>query len=593
MSQKRIQQNISRLMVLLLCLSLVLAGVPAVSAAEGSCGDKLTWSLVDGTLTIEGSGDMWDFSESTMAPWHSMRGEIKTLVLPEGLTHVGALAFYDCSRLTTVDIPEKVRSIGAFAFASCENLQMLDLGDSLQSIGNDAFHGCWALQDVRLPQSLQMIGDQAFYDCSSITNLVIPEKVETLGSAVFAYCTSLVRAEVQTKLVRLPEWTFFGCTQLSTLILPETITEMGNAALRDCHGLNTVSYGGSSLNMEELKDSIAEDVPGFGTTGLITQEPPTGPVTGGTATENADGTVTEQITIVTGGENSTVSTTIDRVFNTDSENTVSSNITVTIENDDGWEDAIEGVDSALKDVADRAQPGTIVETSNVTVYIKDSDTLSEDFVEPLAGRDVEVSVITKDGSNWTIDCSNMKDENLSGAYDLRYILEPADEDALNQMGVKQGYRIRFAEDSAVEAELKVLLPDSAVRQTATLFKHDSDDFVKYQSVVVDAEGYAHLYLASVDGGADYYLGINVPDAKEVAVVPATMQNEYPAISYAEPIQYEITGRTSSWGMSLGQVMGILAIVMVSVVVVVGVVMYIWNKRRVKNGYIPDWDDDYE
>lgn len=595
MSRYTFHKYISRLMALLLSLTLIFAWAPAASAVEsGTCGENLTWSLSDGTLTIEGSGAMTDFPESTMAPWYSLRGEIRKVILPGGLTHVGDLAFYDCYRLTSVDLPDSVKSIGEFAFASCEKLQLLDLGDGLQTIGNDAFHGCWDLTALRLPQPLQSIGDQAFYDCASITSVVIPAEVKSLGSAVFAYCTSLVRAEVQTRLTKLPDWTFFGCSQLSTLILPETVTEMGNAALRDCDGLNTVSYGGDNLSMGELKDTISEDVPGFGSTGSVTNEPPGSSATSGTASENDDGTVTEQITTVVGGDNSTVSSTIDKTFNTDSDDTVISDITVTIENDDGWEEAIQGVESALGDLADRNQPGTTVGSANVTVYIKDSDTLDEGFIDSLAGRDVVVTVVTKDGSSWKIDCSTMVGEELSGSYDLRYTLESADEDALSLMGVTQGYRIRFAEDAAVNAEVMILLPDSAIRQTATLFKEESRDSLnRHQSVVVDAEGYAHLYLGSVDRKSDYFLGINVPDATSEAIIPEPLQQEYAQISYAEPIQYEITGRTSSWGMNLGQVMGILAAVMGGVIVLVGVIMFAWNKKRLKAGYVPQWDAEDE
>lgn len=593
MSRTTLQKNTARLMALLLSLTLVFACAPTVSAAEsGSCGSSLSWTLSDGILTIEGSGAMTDFPESTMAPWYSLRGEIQKVILPNGLTRVGDLAFYDCYRLTSVDLPDSVKSIGEFAFASCEKLQLLDLGDGLQSIGDDAFHGCWDLTGAALPQSLTAIGEQAFYDCSSLTSIVIPPNVTSLGSATFAYCTSLVRAEVQTKLTKLPDWTFFGCSQLSTLILPDTITGMGNAALRDCDDLNTVSYGGSSMTMEQLRDTIEEDIPGFGSTGTVTPEVPAGPATGGTATEQPDGTINEQITTVTPGENSTVSSTIDKTINPDADNTVKSDITVTVENDNGWEDAIDGVNSALGDLADRNQPGTTTGTSNVTVYIKDSDTLDGEFLESLAGRDVIVTVVTKDGSSWKIDCSTLVREELSGSYDLRHTIEPASEAALALMGVTQGYRIRFAEDAIVNAEVMILLPDSAIRQTATLFKEKSrDSLARYQSVVVDAEGYAHLYLGSVNRKSDYFLGINVPEAQNGAIIPEPLQQECAPISYSEPIKYEITGRTSSWGMGLGQVMGILAAVMIGVIVLVGVIMYAWNKKRLKAGYVPRWDDE--
>jgi len=614
MSQTNIQLHIFRLMAALLCVLLLYAGAITVRAdgESGSCGDNLTWSLTEGTLKIEGSGAMWDFPESTMAPWYEVRAEIRNLILPEGLTHVGELAFYDCYRLTIVDLPDTVESIGVFAFASCEKLKLLDLGDVLKSIGKSAFHGCWELTDLRLPESLQSIGEQAFYDCSSITGLVIPAGVTKLSSAAFAYCTSLIRAEIQANLDVLPEWTFFGCNQLSTLILPATITEMENAALRDCNNLNTVSYGGDSLTMEQLKEVITEEIPSFGSTGFVTNENPGSSASAGSAVENNDGSVTEQITTVIRGENSSVSATVDRTFGNQEGDTISSDITVTVENEDGWEEAIEGVQSAMDELNNRVQPGVSLGTTNVTVYVKDSDKLNNQFVESFAGSDVKLTVISKDGSSWKIDCSTMKRKELSGAYDLRYTVEPADADALELMGVTQGYRIRFAESSVVEAEVLIALPDSAILQNATFFRKDGKKtFTRFQSALVDGEGYAHLYLGSVDGDTDYYLAINAPATEQAAaydsavtaesvqtaqavisdtIIPDTMQHAYPKMDYKEPIRYEITGRSSSWGMNLGQVMGILAAVMIGVIALVGGIFFMWNKSRLKHGYVPGWDE---
>ena len=66
--------------------------------------------------------------------------------------------------------------------------------------------------------------------------------------------------------------------------------------------------------------------------------------------------------------------------------------------------------------------------------------------------------------------------------------------------------------------------------------------------------------------------------------------EYNAIRY-EPVQYEITGRKSSWGMNIGQVTWIMVGVLTFCVVGVGSTMYLLNKRKLKNGYVPDISDE--
>ena len=131
-----------RLPALVLAVLLLLCFAPFALAAEGeeeiapppvsgTCGNQLTWSVAGETLTIEGSGPMWDFTEPDMAPWYGWRDEITALVLPEGLTTVGDLAFYGFRYLDVIVIPDSVTRIGDYAFAHCERARILNLGSGV------------------------------------------------------------------------------------------------------------------------------------------------------------------------------------------------------------------------------------------------------------------------------------------------------------------------------------------------------------------------------------------------------------------------------------------------------------------------------
>ena len=61
--------------------------------ASGECGengDNLTWVLTeDGTLTISGSGEMENYTDSSVAPWYSNRTKILSAVVePLSLIHI-------------------------------------------------------------------------------------------------------------------------------------------------------------------------------------------------------------------------------------------------------------------------------------------------------------------------------------------------------------------------------------------------------------------------------------------------------------------------------------------------------------------------
>ena len=65
--------------------------------ASGECGDNLTWTLDDeGTLIIDGTGDMWDYEgyETYRFPsWSGYAESIKTIIINEGVTSIGSNFF--------------------------------------------------------------------------------------------------------------------------------------------------------------------------------------------------------------------------------------------------------------------------------------------------------------------------------------------------------------------------------------------------------------------------------------------------------------------------------------------------------------------
>lgn len=578
-----------RLAVIVTVFSVLLIPAPkAYAEASGQCGKNLTWSFSGGTLTISGSGPMDDYRENAPAPWYDLRGEILRLVLPQGLTGIGRMAFYDCSRLTAADIPDSVTSIGDYAFTGCKRLVMLDLGEGLQTVGNGAFYDCWSLMTLRLPQSLLRIGEDAFYDCRSLTGITVPANVEHIGPAAFAYCTSMVRVELKNSVTSLPDWVFFGCSQLTTVILPQTVQTMGNAAFRDCDNLYYVSYGGDEVSREALEESIAKDVPNFDTTGYVTQDTPSDTTVSSVMKDNADGTVTIQSTQVTQTENGSVVSNSQQIIG--GTQAPSTQITVTVENDDGWSEVVDVVDRTVSEsLAQSHQTGA--SDTHITVYVKDAESVAQQFLDRLAGRNVKVSVVTKDGSSWTIDCGSVDIRQDTQSFDLRYSLEGASEKLCKQMSVARGFLLKFNGNANVQAELVIRLPQDLARQTATLFHQENRrTLVLHQSVLIDDEGRAHFYLGEVSNDVDYYIGINVPGTAEDAIIPESLQSEY-GIDFAEPVQYVITGRKSSWGIGVGTVTWILAAVMIGTVAGVGAVMYGINKRKLKKGYIPNISEE--
>ena len=530
----------SRLMAVLLMMLLFVGTLPAASAAEsGNCGDNLTWSLEAGTLTITGSGDMWDFTEPDMAPWYPYREEILRISFPEGLTSIGDIAFYDCGKLTHVVLPDSVERIGNYAFMDCKSLALLDLGTGVRSVGEAAFSDCYALRALDLPASLQSIGMKAFYRCESITSVTVPGGVTEIGVSAFGYCKNLVRADILAKITEIPEFLFYGCEKLTSVSLPEQINKVNEFSFRGCDQLNTVSYDGEEQTLEELKELLQEDV--------VSNEKLPQTSTGGSLQDNGDGTIKIENITVNQGENASVSTKTEMVY--PDNGTVNSEVQVNVNGEDGWKEATDLVTESLKNLMEQIgqvnQNGELPKV-DVNVDVKGTDTVDQAFVEAVIGENIQATINTSNGSTWKMDLAEMSRESASGNYNLSYLITNGSESLCTELGTQTCFVLNFASSAEVNAEVLVHLGPSWAYQNATLFQRKNRDLIRHQDVIVDSQGYAHFYLASVDEKTDYYIAMNLPVPEDNAIMPQELLNEQNAIRY-EPIEYKITGRTSSWG----------------------------------------------
>ena len=99
---------------------------------------------------------------------------------------IGREVFYDCDNLKTIIIPNGVTSIGYYAFAYCDNLTSVTIPDSVTSIGDYAFAFCECLTSIEIPNSVTSIEYGAFAYCSSLASVYVkPTTPPTLDSYSF------------------------------------------------------------------------------------------------------------------------------------------------------------------------------------------------------------------------------------------------------------------------------------------------------------------------------------------------------------------------------------------------------------------------
>ncbi len=120
-------------------------GIPfAVESTSGSWGENAAWSFdrSTGTLTVSGTGEIKNEDSDgslSKAPWRALCGEIKNVVIEDGITRIGNRAFSDCAGLVSVTIPDSVTSIGRNAFSLCYGLTAVTIPDSVTEMYQFAF----------------------------------------------------------------------------------------------------------------------------------------------------------------------------------------------------------------------------------------------------------------------------------------------------------------------------------------------------------------------------------------------------------------------------------------------------------------------
>jgi hypothetical protein len=272
-----------------------------VSGITGDCTWALTGTAGNYTLTVSGEGAMGNYSEAS-PPWNEYMDDIKTVVIREGVTTVGAGAFDACSNLTAVTIsnsvitieveafdacrsltgiiiPNSVITIEEEAFENCENLMSVSIGNSVTTIAEEAFKDC-GLTSVTIPNSVIAIGKRAFGSCGNLTAInveaanpayssidgvlfnkdqtilvaypggksgdyTISNSVITVGYYAFYDCSGLTTITIGNSVETIDSLAFEGCSGLTDVIIPNSATFIGYYAFSDCSGLTTITIGNS------------------------------------------------------------------------------------------------------------------------------------------------------------------------------------------------------------------------------------------------------------------------------------------------------------------------------------------------------------
>lgn len=192
------------------------------------CGDNVWGKLENGVLTINGTGNMWDYSETNAktAPFYNVKDQIFKIVINDGVTQIGGYMFA-WSACQEVQIGRGVKDIHLRAFYCCRNLRSVTIPGNVDRIWKGAFRGCTALTHCELSQGIEIIGINAFNN-TPLTSVALPDGLQCIYEGAF------------------------NGTQLTGIVIPATVTRIEKYA-----------FGLKPINATIYSSNISIEAPAF------------------------------------------------------------------------------------------------------------------------------------------------------------------------------------------------------------------------------------------------------------------------------------------------------------------------------------------
>ena len=207
----------------------------------GASGENLTWTLdAAGLLTISGEGQMADYKNySQYAPWYPYREQIREVLIEDGVTTIGAAAFYNLPEISEIYIPKNVETIGnsAFAISGIERIEVAPENPYLKSEdgvlfskdGTQLLHYPYKKADTAyvIPQGVEVITSSAFAHNDYVTEITVPPSVTEIQAYAFSSNRYLSELHLSEGLVSIGESAFDSCARLTQLSLPASVQRIG------------------------------------------------------------------------------------------------------------------------------------------------------------------------------------------------------------------------------------------------------------------------------------------------------------------------------------------------------------------------------
>lgn len=267
----------------------------ASNIASGTCGKKVKWKLSsNGTLTISGTGAMYNYEESgkKAPPYQKWRKKIKKIVIKDGVTVIGENAFFNDTAVKSVEISKSVQKIKEYAFWKCgftkitippsvTEIEYEALGYTVEEgtdepvmIANFTIYGyrrseahAYARENRCAFKSLGEVDAPVTGDCGKNLTWKYDKKSNTLTisgtgkmysdwpakykdrAPWFHYLPEVQTIVIESGVENIAVRAFEDCEKLTKVVLPDTLKEIGYSAFDGGKALKSVTIPPSVMTI--------------------------------------------------------------------------------------------------------------------------------------------------------------------------------------------------------------------------------------------------------------------------------------------------------------------------------------------------------
>lgn len=233
-------------------------------------------------VVIEQTSDISDYEifEDELITY---KGKSKVVKVPEGITTIGASAFWNNTFVEEIMLPKSLKRLGGDCFYYCTNLKKVNIPSEVWIMGNNPFAGSPKLEIVNkspyfvlengvlynqdktnlihytisktdkefiVPSTVTCLGKHCFFACDNLEKIVIPKSVIRFENNPFSGCTKL---EVENHspyyhfengvIYNKFKTTIIGClngSQIERIVIPETVTLISRNSFWNCKGVKNI-----------------------------------------------------------------------------------------------------------------------------------------------------------------------------------------------------------------------------------------------------------------------------------------------------------------------------------------------------------------